>query len=1127
MAATTKWTIREYLKADWSNELVGFPWSGPQRPAVTDASGKPLTAQLSGGKAWFVVERLTSLGQVTYRAAATDSATGKPCATARADAGSMVLANGVVAIRVPATAVLSAAATGQTLPAPLQGVRWGKGSWIGTGQLHASPDQVITDVRFEVVEEGPLWCTYAVTYQAGEHDYRIEYRLDAGAPYIRISEHSTLCHDTRWEFDLHPGFAPTRAAYGHHRTWGKTKVIDLDYSGQQHLGDVQAPDQNIHFFADDFDAYTFLNGKDAIGLCALRDGDWTFLPANPISLRPLAGPRLVLDAPCKAGERHWLLFGGDAAAATTEDFYATPAAHWRRKFDTTLDWVKDLTLEWDDLPDTQRPHAICSKADVTRARRLFKTFAPLRRYGALLDRDADLVQGQYDAGGHYPLNDEHREDPMCAWLMKPDPAIAARLKRGLLEGLRIRVDAFLGPMGHRAPITTSINVGRTLRPFIHMYDILAPHLKMTAAEQRYFKAAVAFLCYKINDPHYWNAEAIVLHSDHPKSSHRTAWFPSRDADWCTYNIDTAPHNFHNDLYTAMGSAALVFPGHPCSRTWLDRALSYTERELDNWVFKTGAFIESATYTLGTLGWWVPFMAALKNTRTRNYFLDERLQRMGHALTRQLGPYDRRIRRRSFTVMGDAMYPSGYGQVLAWLAGLASEDESFSSPLMGAWHETGSQLNNPGQQGQSFYDALFIRPDLPARTLKALPSEHLDGLGLILRAQHGTPDEVFLFIKCGKVYSHFHYDEGAFFMFGDGVPLLDEYGIQYGSGTDENGKTVPGHAPRCHNAISFSGTPTDRECYNRGYVTRFLAEPYADYAVCEMPVHLLHMKPEMSLWGFQGEEAPYGWWRRHILFIKPHGFFFYDQLETQFTTTLDLNFKADACRTVAGLSRVYQGRYGTDIPVCINFPQDGTLRNGRIEMKANASAFPKFSTMESVPQAEKDVFYNQVSWHVGTRPNTDLSWSLAWAKPEAGAVLRPLAGAPGSALECDGNVTRAIVAPWLKPAAEVDSDGLVYTGWGGAVTQRADGTTELIQMAGNVVGTPTGPRIHGDGPFRAVLRGNKLSVQTGGRARWLEVHGLRVRRVTLDGRAVATEPAGPRGAVRVAIPAGRHRLTVDA
>jgi hypothetical protein len=1120
------WVIRELLNTTWTEELVGFPWAEEDAPAVTGPDGQPVVTQLSAGKVWFVVEKLPALGEVAYRAGA--SATpAPPCVTVRREQDTAVLSNGVISLRVPAALSGGDTPDGQVLPGPLLALRRGEGPWVGEGRLFASPDQTISDIRFETVEEGPLWCVYAVTYVAGENEYRVEYRLEVGAAYVRIGEHSTLGHDTRWEFDLQPDFAPTRAAYGHHRTWGKTKALDLEYSGRMHLGDVQAPDQPIHYFSDDFDAYTFLNDREALGLCALRDGDWTFLPANPIALRPLAGPRLLWSASCQAGNRHWALFFATADAALQEDYYATPAARMRRKFETTLDWVKDLVLEWDDLPDQERPHAICTREDLQRARDLFKSYAPLRRYGEFLDRGAELVQGQYNSSGHYPLNDEHREDPMSAWLMEPDPQVADVLKRGLLEGIRLRVDAFLGPQGHRAYLAGSIDVGRMLRPFIHMFDLLAPHLHFTPEERRYFRAAVAFLCYKIDSPHYWNAEALVLHSDHPKSAHRTAWFPSRDSDWCTYNLDTAPHNFHIDLYTAMGSAAAIFPGHPCSSRWLDRALSYVERELDNWIFKTGAYIESAVYTLGTMGWWIPFFAVLKHTRVKNYFLDERFQRLGYALARLLGPHDRRIERRSFTVMGDAHYPSGYCNTLAWMAGLGREDPQFSATMMAAWEQSGRQLNAPGQQGQSFYDALFIDPDLPAQPLQDLPSEHLDGLGVILRDSYGTPDEVYFFIKCGKIYSHFHYDEGAFFVFADGVPLLDEYGIQYGSGTDENGQVVPGNAPRCHNAISFSGTPTDRECYNRGYVTRFLSEAYADYAICEMPVHLLYMKPELSLWGFQGEEAPYGWWRRHIFFVKPYGFFFYDQLESEFTATLDLNFKADTYQTVAELSRVYQGRYGTDIPVCLNLPTDGSLRDGRIDMQATAYSFPKFSTMESVAPELKDTFYNQVSLHVGTRPNTDFSWAFAWSRPEAEATLRPLPeGAPGSVLERADGVTRALVAPAFQPAVSVQQEGMIYSGWAGAVTERTGGTVELIQMVGKVIGAATGLQLHGDGPFRAVIEGTRATVEISGAARWLAVHGVPLRRLTLNGHEVETEPAGAPGARRLAVPAGRHQLVAE-
>ncbi len=1117
-------TIQEHLNHEWTDELVGFAWPEAQAPVVAGPDGTRLASQVSDGKVWFKVDRLPAFGQVRYavQPARRAAARPRPCATAKRDGRTMVVSNGRISLRLPASQACRAAAEGQRLPAPLLGLRRGRAAWIGKGTLAVTPDLKVREIRFETLEEGPLWCAYAVTYAAGEHDYRVTFRLDAGESHVRIAEHSRLCFEAAWEFDLFPGFRPTKAAYGHHRTWGKTKVLDLDYSGKMHLGDVQAPDQSIHYFVDDFDAYMFLNGRDCLGLAVTHDGDWTFIPENPISMLPRKGPSLVLRAGCKAGIRKWLLFFADAAKSTPESYWDSPAATFRRKYETTLDWVKDLVLEWDEVPDSQRPIAACSREDVAHARELFQTFQPLRRYGEFLDPDAELVQGQFDAGGHYPLNDEHREDPMSAWLMKPTAKTADILKRGIIEGIRRRVDGFLGPVGHRKDICGSINLGRTLRPFMQMYDIVAPHMQLTNEEQRYLKAAVAFLCYKINDRHYWNAEAIVLHSDHPRSCHRTAWFPSRESDWCTYNVDTAPHNFHIDLYTSMGSAAMAFPGHPCSRQWIDQTLSYVEREFDNWIFKNGAFIESATYTLATLDWWVPYFAMLKQVRIRDYFLDERFQRMCYALARLQGPYDRRIRRHSFTVMGDAMYPSGGGNILAWVAGLAREDRAFSAAMMGAWKRSGMQLNNPGQQGLSFYDALFIEPSLPSAPVRALPSEHVDGLGLVLRDKQGTKDEVFFFIKCGKIYSHFHYDEGSFFLFADQVPLLDEYGIQYGSGTDESGKTVSGSAPHLHNAISFSGTPTDRECYNRGFVTRFLTEDYADYAVCEMPIHLLHMKPELSLWGFTGEEAPYGWWRRHILYVKPHGFFFYDEVETEFTATLDLNFKADAYKSIGRLGRVYKGRYGTDIPVCVNAPLDGEVRDRRLDMKANVSAFPKFSTMESVSQEMKDTFYSQVSMHVAAKPYTDFSWAFAWAKPEDHARLAPLGNhAPGSCLTTRNDVMRAVVSAGLKDAVFCADRSFHYTGWAGAVRE-AGGSREYIQMSGTSIGVPGGLTIEGDGPFKAVESDGKVAIQASGRARWLVLRGRKWRAATIDGRPAPAERAGDK-AIRLLIPEGRHRI----
>jgi hypothetical protein len=1101
--------LREHLNHEWADELVGFPWEGRTCPWVTGPDGRELPAQLSGGKVWFVVDRLPALGSAEFQAEG-EAAARTPCASAAREGDAMVLSNGRIGLRVPASQSCAAAAGSeeQALPGPLLGIRHGDGPWIGRGVLRASPDQAISEIRFETVEEGPLWCAYAVRYLAGDKEYRVAYRLDAGAARVQIAEHSLLCHDARWEFDIHPGFEPRRAAYGHHSTQGRTRIIDLEFSGRQHLGDVQAPDQPTHFFRDDFDVYAFLNDRLALGLCAVRDGDWTCLSQNSISMLPGAGPSLLWRATCKAGKRVWLAYFGDAGDHVAEgDWTATPGGRLRREYETTLDWVKDLVLEWEEEPAGPRPYAACTREDLERAQRLFRDWEPLKRYGEFLDRDAELAQGQYDSHGHYPLDENRREDPMCAWLMRPDPAVADKLKRGLIEGLRRRVDIFLGPHGHRGYVVGAIDMGRTLRPFAQMYDILAPHLEMSEPERRYLRAAFAFLASKAADRHYWNAEAIVLHSDHPKSSHRTAWFPSRESDWATYNVDTAPHNFHIDLYTGLGAIALAFPGHPCSRDWVDRTLSYIERELDTYVFPTGAFIESATYTLAVMHWWVPYFAMLRNARIRNYFLDERFQRMGRCLARVVGPYDRRLRRHSFTVMGDANYPSGGGDTLAWVACLGREDAEFSAVMMGAWEDTGRQLNNPGQQGLSMYDALFIDPSLPAKPLRGLTSEHVNGLGLILRSGHGTEDEVYFFIKCGKIYSHFHHDEGAFFAFADQVPILDEYGVQYGTGTDEAGRPLPVHAPRCHNGISFTDVPTDREAYNRGFVTRFLTQEYADYAVCEMPVHLLYMKPGLSTWGFQGEEAPYGWWRRHILFVKPHGFFFYDELESEFAAALDLNFKADRYETRGGLSRIYRGRYGTDIPVCVNLPAGAAARDGRMEIEGTTTSFAKFSSMEAVDPEMKRTFYHQAYMHVPAPAGTDFSWAFGWARPEAQATFAPLpGGSPGSVLTLNGGAVRALVAPWLRRAVRHEDAAVVYEGWAGAVVERPDGGIELIQMNGNVVGRPGGVTVEGDGPFRATVRDGRVELETDGRARWITVRGVRPGEVASDGR-VRRETAG--------------------
>jgi hypothetical protein len=1034
-----------------------------------------------------------------------------------------VLDNGVAAVRVPAACRCApAAGEEQELPAPVLAVRLPDGTWCGSGRLRVSAPAPVEAIEFETLAEGPLFCLYAVTYRSGERAYRVEYRLEKDSSWVRLRETSSLCHDAAWTLDLYPGLAPLRGAYHNNRRGWRGALEPLRYDGTQHIGDVQAPENVVHYFEDDFEAFAALGEEQAVAVAAAEAGAWTYLPDNPIHVRPQQGPRLVLEASAKAGERRWGLHAGAAAAFEEEWFFDTPPGRFLRRTETRLDQVKEMTLAWEDVDDRARPVAACTAEDLERAQALFANDPAFKAYGEFLDPEAPLDIGQYDAGRHYVLDEERRGDAMSAWLGRRDPAIARILVDGLLAGLRDRVEGFLGPAGHRAPRLGAISLGRLLRPFAQMYDIIAPHAEMTGEERRWIQAAMAFLAYKANDPNYWDSEAMVRHAQHPKSAHRNAWFPGRESDWTTYNIDTTPHNFHIDLYTAAACMAMTFPQHPMSDAWVEKAVQFTEQELDNWISPDGAFVESATYTMATLHWWVPYFAGLKNTRRRNYFLDERLQRLGYCLARVLGPYDRRLQRHSFVVMGDAMYPANAGDVLAWLAHLGREDAGFAAAMMGAWERTCRQLNNPGAQGVSMYDALYIDPSLPAEPLAGLPSEHIRDLGLILRHHHGREDEVYFFIKCGKIYSHFHYDEGAFFVFADGVPLLDEYGVQYGKGTNSAGEEVGTHFPPLHNGITFSEAPDNREIYNRGRVTQFVPTPWADYAVCEMPVHLLYYTEGTGLWGFTGEEAPSGWWRRHILFVKPHGFFFYDEVESPFVASLDLNLKADAYETIEGLSRLYRGRYGTDIPVCINAPRQAPVREDRITVHPKTGTFSPRGNTPAVPEAVQKDFYHQVSMHVQTGPDTDYSWAFAWARPEAQPRLLPLEGSPGSELRMADRTVRAVVTPWLQEAHAHRDEAWTYRGWAGAL-QRLDGATELLQLRGSHIGIPGGASVDGDGPFRLRL-GDRPVLEVDGQARWLTLRGVGSVTPTLDGAPCPVEPVA--GGVRFSVPGGAHRLELD-
>jgi hypothetical protein len=1099
-------TLRDVLDHAWRDERVTFPLpAGAAGPlAIADEQGRRQPCQVTtvAGEARvaFVVDELPALGERSYTLVAAPPPRHRSPRVRRAGR-SLVLSNGELSLRLP-----TGLAKDGSAPAPLLGVKRGQGPWLGAGRLALSPHLTVASLTATEEEAGPLWCQWRLTYACtGGQLYHCRVRLYASGGYAEIREESHLARAGHWEFSLRPGLRPDQF-------W--THRHDLRPLGDavRNLGSIQMPVYSGIWVPDDYYYVALSNAgdprRDCVALLGINGGEWDYPHENQIDLERGPGGDTFFRFSLKAGHRAWLLAVADRDAVTTTEPRAQgPLPLLQKRYETPLDKVKDYVLEWDDVPPAERPFALADRAQLDHARQLAQSYPKLREYVARCNPALPGDYTYYHAGTHRTFEPDRWNDPAVLFVTAGDPAQrrqqALHLKQVVLEGLAHRRKAMLDGLGHVDHDCASINLGRGLRPWVALYDFAASESVFTPAEDRLARATFAFFCYKIADPDFWPADALVLRDDHPRSAHRTHWFPQRHHDWAFYNIDNIPHNFHGDLWAALGCMALTLPRHPQSRAWVTRTLGWWESELTEWVFPEGAWLESSTYTLNSMKDYLIYCRMLANARWRDYFTDERLQRAFRFVAEALGPHDERIGGRSLPVMGDGSYPNGFCYVLGWMAGLCRERAPEFARLMShAWHATGQYLTEPGRFGLNFCDFLFLDPAIPPATVAPLPSRHYRGMGAILRHRQGTPQETWCFIKAGIIYSHFHEPEGTFQLWWNSAPLCDEYGIQYGMGV--NG--VPSWEPSCHNCIEIPGLPT---AYNKGDITTFVAGEAFDYVVVDAPILPAYLEKGQGIWGFRGEMGPAGWHRRQFLLVKDHFLALYDDLESPYPSVYHLNVKADAVQ-LTGAGRVdFTGRLGTDLAFLLLDLGDRQVQFAEYDVKpGNQYGF------QPPPR-----FNHQHQLRVAGRPGQHYASLLLPHRPAEPVTL---AQAPGG-----GAVTTSPAAAWRvvlegrwRTLAEPD---FVLRGQAAAVGRLPDGTLLLHLAAGDRLGDPRRLVIHGDGPYTATLGPTgELTLDSQGIGRWLTLAGPRFATATCDEQAHRLEPLAD-GTTRLYLPPGHHRL----
>ncbi len=1103
-----RFTLTDRLDHTWLHERVGFHVDNlplDQNLAILDEQDNPHPCQAVGSEVWFYVDELPAMGTRTYRLVTVEEEVVAPGRAVHA-----VQQGKWMIVETPYLAVRLAAGQNEdgSWPAPFLGMRGGSKHWMGGSRIAFSEALVVENMVTEALEVGPLWQKWQVRYECTTGEtYTMWIRIFGEEPYVEFHEESRLNRDSWLIFDTE-GLDPDHMWTHRHK---------LDSFGGKHgnLGSIQMPVYSGVWVPDDYYYAVLINERgespDSLAVCGIEGSYWDYPYANQIDIERHveAGPAghdkgvISLNMSIKAGHRAWLLMLADQEQVlTTTPHFDNPVHRVVKQYETPLHKVKDYVLDWGETPPAQRPFAIADGAQLEQARQRAVTYDKFREYVESLDPELPGDYTYYHSGTHRTFEPHHRNDPAVLYVTGSDPEErrkqAGFLKEVVIEGLAHRRHAMLRDGGHTDQHCASINLGRGLRPWAALYDLAASEGVFSEEEARLVQATFAFFCYKIMDRDFWPAEALILRDDHPRSAHRTHWFPGRHSDWAFYNIDNIPHNFHGDLWSALGCMAIALPRHPLSREWVDQTLEWWESELTQWVFAGGAWLESSTYTLNSMKDYLIYCRMLKNARIRDYFSDERLQRAFRFIAEALGPHDERIGGRSLPVMGDGGYPNGFCYVLGWMAGLTRDvDPDFSRLMSLAWKSTGEYLTEPGRFGLNFCDFLFIDPEIPAAEPASLTSHWYRGMGAILRHAHGTPDEIWMFIKAGIIYSHFHEPEGTFQLWWNSSPLCDEYGVQYGKGTDDK----PTSSPECHNCIEIEGLET---AYNKGDVTTFVSTEAFDYVIVDSPMLPAYLEEGQWIWGFRGEMGPAGWHRRHFLLVKPYFLYVYDELESPYPTIYHLNIKADGKRQEGNVVH-YDGRLGTDLEVAMLNLGDRQIEHSEFDVD------PRSQYGFQPPPG----FYHQLQLHVRSEGYTDYASVLV---PHASGQAASVASDPesgGAAITHGRNRFRAFLFP--KPH-RIATGEIVFNGRAGAIEQ--DGDTLAFHVAdGTRCGVPGRLLIDGEGPYTARLDGDQLEVASTGVARWLTIEGPAFQSATRDGESHDLEqlsqsrrrlylPAGP-------------------
>lgn len=878
-ARDSQFVLRDYLQRSWENELVFFDVSadvhGKAGYRLESGGGADIPfqwAERDGRPAIAFLATVPALGQSTYRLVP-----GVPVITTDvsvSDQGAYFeLKNNRTGVRIRKEN--SAYAAG-----PIAGIRLNSGAWVGGGRLILRAAPIGYQAR--IAAQGAVFVDVEAQYALPANQFwKLRFRVIANEPVVLVDESFSGEIGAVYELSLNPGLNADQMF------WRKENLA----AGAQAIGSINGENAFLlepwyHWWEGDYqgDWVSFYNnaGPDLLGVAARDAAAWVDPVKTEWEYRvPIGKSDLTMRMQLRGLERRWMLFALNKTQALQpqSDAASIPQQLKIKHGEFPLDQLSRASLVWQDT-GLIYPRLFAGPAEIAALRATQGTSQNLSRF----QRDS------------YRINTDDLDEYIPAALTTNDPVLRGRLAADAVERLQQTVDLYLRQTQYR---TAGHDLSRHYNDVaitLNMLDAALSFGLYTPAEMQRIRGQVAFLGNVLANP-------IVVSPERGFSGNP---------------------NMTSSTRSVLGVLASLIPDHPQARAWADLSIQQISRDLAASGSEQGGWIEAPHYAGVALDSILASALALTRNGLANRSLlqDPKLKGALRWIAHITTPRDPMLQGlRHMPAIGNT-YLGEQTSLPGWAAFIwKDQDPAFSREMQWIWREQ-NFFPRAGIGGLYPGTAGFTRFILNA-TLPAAPpqwgSEVFPETGAVFRAHFPGPQETYLHYIQGPLHQHYDYDEGSIVLWGQGQPLIEEFGYY-------------DRAPAAYHSRVEDGFT--EQTGNEGRIREFLTSPDGDY--------------------LRGERAG---WQRQILFVKdtqalgPNYFVLHDTLthgrEGMWRAWISTNETPAGIATNSSVLRA-RGRFNVDLAMFLSEPAARGLTSNSFTVENGASGYTKNSiTQRSV------------------------------------------------------------------------------------------------------------------------------------------------------------------------------------